>query len=921
MTSRQPTQRSLNIWPRLGFALVAGMLAALFTLGGLFTSVDRALQDQVMRLAHRPAASDIVLVEIDDSSLNAYGSWPWSRERYVTLIKALDEAGAARIGLDLLLLESSSKSLNADFALAEALEDHGGVVLPVVPGEWQAESLPYEALPIPLLAQATDALGHGEFTLDSDGRVRRLYAYAGIGSPHWPAFAFAIGGAPALNERPTTPMQGWQRADPVLIPFIGQARGYRRFSAGSILSGDADLSGLDEAFVLIGVTATGVGSRYAVPDNAARGLMTGLEIHANTLQAYRDRELIMPVQDIQAALLALVLVAVPLVFLPVNGALIPFLAMLAMLPVLVSVALFVLMQIWWPPASALAGAALSAPFWLGRRSDLRALQQERQRASITLASIGEAVVAADAEGRVTFMNRAAERFANIVFEDADGRPLDQVLPLVDEGGGTPGERIASFLNAKGDRRIVRVVERPIHGAGRTSEGTVLVLSDITEERALGDRITFQALHDSLTELPNRRLLLQRLDEAIAQASTGQQRLAVLFIDLDRFKAINDGLGHSAGDNLLRAVARRLVATCGPEDTVARLSGDEFVVVMEPVGDTTAVRAIAQAMLEAIEEPLQLGEHEVQVSCSIGVGLCPDHGRDGDALLRAADSAMYEAKRSAVESICIYQTDLASGRNAGVGVILESALRLAVKREELRLLVQPQVELATRYTTGVECLLRWRHPEQGLLLPESFIAAAETSHLARSLEEWVIEEACRLAARLRRDLEEPPRVAVNLSSRQFVRADLAAYLAGRLAFWSVEPQQFSVEITESLLPRELRAVRRTLGDLKELGVHVAIDDFGTGYSSFSHLTTFFYDELKIDRSFIAALDKPDARTIVRSLISLAHGLGKATVAEGVETEAQASLLRTMRCDRAQGFLFGRPMEASAFLRHLQRRRSA
>ena len=414
---------------------------------------------------------------------------------------------------------------------------------------------------------------------------------------------------------------------------------------------------------------------------------------------------------------------------------------------------------------------------------------------------------------------------------------------------------------------------------------------------------YKAFHDSLTGLPNRALFLDRLQQALDRSSREGVLHAVLFVDLDYFKIINDSLGHKAGDQLLTVVAERLRACVRPADTAARLGGDEFVVLLDNVMDVGDAISVAERIIEALGVPIELGERQVVVGTSVGIALSEDHESQPDVMLRNADVAMYEAKKEGKGRHKVFDPGMFA--QALRRLELENDLRRAIGQEELRLYYQPKVLLGTGSITGVEALVRWEHPERGMLLPEEFIPLAEETGLIVPLGWWVLGEACRRAREWGEQYPAalPLGISVNLSVKQFQEPDLVRKLAGMLREIGLEPSCLQLEITESVVMEDSEYAAGLLRGLKGIGVKLALDDFGTGYSSLSLLHRFPLDELKIEKEFVDGLGQNDQdAAIVKAVIDLAHELGMQIVAEGVETIEQLTRLREMGCDQAQGYYF-------------------
>jgi diguanylate cyclase (GGDEF)-like protein len=429
-----------------------------------------------------------------------------------------------------------------------------------------------------------------------------------------------------------------------------------------------------------------------------------------------------------------------------------------------------------------------------------------------------------------------------------------------------------------------------------------------ERLAREQQVRYQAYHDALTKLPNRASFVQHLEEAVRRAKRAHWSLAVMFLDADQFKRVNDSLGHEAGDQLLRVLAERIRASVRETDLLYRMGGDEFTVLLEDVRGPEEAAMVAQRILEATREPLQLQHHELSASVSIGIAMYPKDDDSGERLVQSADTAMYRAKELGRNRYTFFTPEM--NERVESQLLLEAGLRRALKNEEFRLHYQPRVAPDGRIV-GVEALLRWAHPERGLVEPAQFIAALEETGLIVPVGTWVLREACRQAAEWQRAGLAPLRISINLSSRQFRSDALVDSVAEALREARLDAQWLDVELTESLLMENLDRAMVIMGRLKALGVGILIDDFGTGYSSLGYLKRFPIDGLKIDRSFVRDLanSRKDA-AIVESIAALAQSLGIGLVAEGVEQPHQADFMRSHYCTEMQGYLFGWPMPAAA-----------
>ncbi|HJT61481.1 MAG TPA: EAL domain-containing protein, partial [Burkholderiales bacterium] len=442
------------------------------------------------------------------------------------------------------------------------------------------------------------------------------------------------------------------------------------------------------------------------------------------------------------------------------------------------------------------------------------------------------------------------------------------------------------------------------------QATSSVLSTALQRIESEARLAYLAQFDPLTDLPNRALLADRFSQMIVQARRRNSPLAVLFIDLDEFKAVNDTLGHAGGDGLLKHIAMRLQSAVRTGDTVARISGDEFVIVLNELVRPEDAALIAQKIIDGLGTPVEVDGKEVFVTASVGIAAFPTDGADAETLIGAADAAMYRAKQAGRNVYQFFTAEI--NQRSRARVQLGSELRRALEREEFALSYQPRYQLATRQPSGAEALLRWNHPERGMVPPNEFIPVLEETGLIVAVGDWVLRRACEdLKAWMAAGHAVVP-IAVNLSARQFRQVDLDARIKSVVASVGIDARLLELEITESQLMHDPGHAIRVMRVLCDAGMSIAIDDFGTGYSSLSYLTRFPVSALKVDRSFVHDMsrDKNDA-TIVRTIIEMAHSLGFTVIAEGVETEEQASLLQRLRCEQAQGYLFGRPVPADEF----------
>lgn len=554
-----------------------------------------------------------------------------------------------------------------------------------------------------------------------------------------------------------------------------------------------------------------------------------------------------------------------------------------------------------------------------------ALYDAHERAEATLTSISDAVITTGADARVTYMNPAAEMLSGWRLQHALGHELADILPLrsIDE---TEGETAPASTALAGDLLLVRedgkriLVERslaPVRDRSTTTAGSVTVLRDVTEARALNSRMAHLAHHDALTSLPNRLQLNNSLGKLIDTHSTRGGGLAVLFIDLDLFKHVNDALGHHIGDQLLQQVARRIQRSVGALGSVYRTGGDEFVVLLDKVSSREKVLQVAERLLTVGEEPYTVSSHELHQAFSIGISVYPEDGHDASTLMMRADAAMYLAKRSGRNASRFHNSELAN--HADARIELENSLRRGLRTGELLLHYQPQIDAQSGSIIGVEALIRWQKGDR-LLMPGEFLPIAEETHLIVDIDRWVIHAACR-QNRIWQQAGLPPiPVSVNIAAANFDSGKLLETVTSALHDTGMAPKYLELEVTETSIMQDVQRTDRMLRALKAMGIRIAIDDFGTGFSSLSYLGNYGFNVLKIDQSFVRDVDEPSQAAITRAIIGLANQLHCRTIAEGVETQFQLEWLVRNGCDMLQGHLFSRPIPPTEFAKLLARNKT-
>jgi diguanylate cyclase (GGDEF)-like protein/PAS domain S-box-containing protein len=553
-----------------------------------------------------------------------------------------------------------------------------------------------------------------------------------------------------------------------------------------------------------------------------------------------------------------------------------------------------------------------------------ALFEEKERAQVTLNSIGDAVISTDFRGRVSYLNIVAEQMTGWTQAEASGRALDDIFPLVDvtTGEPIPNPTVRAIIEnttvglgsdcvlvqRHGGRIAVEDSAAPIHDRHGAVIGAVMVAHDVTAARELSQRLARLALHDNLTDVPNRALLNDRLAQAIERARRNGNSVALLYVDLDRFKHINDTLGHAVGDQILQSAARRLVECVRSTDTVSRHGGDEFIVLLSEVGHAQDAVLCAEKMIRSLDAPHRVGGHELHLTASIGIATFPGDAEDAESLIRNADVAMYQAKSNGRNSYQRYKSEMKS--QTGTRQTVETDLLLAIERKEFLMHYQPKVNLQTGAIAGVEALIRWQHPKKGLLAPGDFMAVAEESGLIVPIGRWVLEEVCRQVRLWQGEAIAPVCVAINVSAVELRAAKFATGVGEIIRRHQLDPSLFEIELTETFMMQDWKSTAEVLLSLKGLGVRIALDDFGTGYSSLSYMKRFPIDTLKIDQSFVRDMaTDPDDASIVTAVINMGRSLDMKVVAEGIETQEQLSLVQDHLCPEGQGYFFCEPMSGT------------
>ena len=552
--------------------------------------------------------------------------------------------------------------------------------------------------------------------------------------------------------------------------------------------------------------------------------------------------------------------------------------------------------------------------------------KEKTRAEIALNSISDAVICTDIDCNIDYLNIAAEKITGWSREEAHGLPINQVFNIIHSASRKPAfspiglvlqtnkPRVlaADTLLIKRDGTEVAIEDStsPIHNWDGQLTGVVIVFHDVSAAKAMAAKMTHLAQHDFLTNLPNRVLLNDRIEQAITLANRHHTQLAILYLDLDNFKHINDSLGHATGDKLLQSVTNRLKECVRDSDTVSRQGGDEFVILLAETKNSEDAAISAQKILDHMQAMHQLDKSQLHTTTSIGISVYPADGLDAETLIQSADTAMYFAKEKGRNNYQFFKGEM--NTRAVERSIIESNLRRALEKQQFTLLYQPKVNINTGQVTGAEALLRWQHEEWGEVVPDIFVPVAEDSGLIIPIGHWVLRQACKQAKIWQDAGLQDIIIAVNISAQEFLQKDFvegvrAVLLETRLAAHCLE-----LEITESVLMRDAESSKSILQQLKKMGLKLAVDDFGTGYSSLSYLQRFPIDVLKIDQSFVQNIESAkDDGIIVSAIISMGNSLKLKVVAEGVETPSQLAFLKARHCEEGQGYFFSHPLTADKF----------
>lgn len=899
---RSLTARLLSFLPHLSIAALA---TALYLTGNLYL-IDNKLTDFGFQVSPRPATGDVVLVEIDAKSIEALKIWPWPRRLHAELLDRLIHLGARRVAFD---VDFSARSQpEEDQALAEALKRASGkVILPTFRQRSRTADGGSKILlsqPLPEFRQHA-ALASINVLPEFDGLVRSMAVSDGTHK--------SMAAVLADGTRHTAGIFD--------IDFGISISSVPRTSYVDVLRGRVNPALIRDKQIIVGSTAIELGDQVAVPIHKSMpGPMAHILAYESLAQGRALYELAPAV--VIAGILFMALLIGPL-FLKYSWkkSLIALMLLLAVM-IAARTALQATLPVLVDIAPLLVAVIFSFIFAVIKRVDQQALRLVFQSIDLrrkdemmrnVVQNSFDGIITVDESGRIESENPSAQ----LVFGGALGeKSVQELFPGLD-----------GLLEETGISGALRVGEEPFELEGQKHDGSsvpielstsvvetddrhvyTIFFRDITDRKQQQQRLEHQANHDALTGLPNRKMFSDRLEQTLGVSQLTDSSFAVLLLDLDRFKEVNDTLGHPTGDLLLKKIAERLLEVIPASDLIARVGGDEFALLLPSAENTEQAAALSTIILAALFEPFELTGLTLEIGGSVGIAIYPEHGADAATLVKNADVAMYTAKQSQAGH-AVY--DAEKDKNSVRFLTLTGDLRRAIHEGQLALFYQPKIDLKRNRITAVEALIRWIHPEHGFVRPDEFIEKAEQTGVIGEMTDWVLGTALAQAAEWHaRGLEID--MAVNVSARLLGDFEFVAAVEKGLKTWKIPPASLILEVTESALMDDPAKAMEVIKALSALGARISIDDFGTGYSSLGYLKDLPADELKIDMCFVRSMleNKSDA-TIVQSTIGLAHGLGLKVVAEGIETEEIAEELAGMACDVGQGYLYSKPLPIEEF----------
>lgn len=926
----------------LVFILIVAVLSQLNLTG----VVDRTVYDWHIKFWPNTPSDDVVLIQIDDQSLNELGRWPWPRRFHAHLLENLHEANA--VGIDVLFVERDTSDPKGDELLANAIRQHGRVVLPVAPIV-DSDGRLIELSSLGLIRDAAKALGHVDVELDKDGVSRSLFLKAGVGEAERSSLPLAMvelkHQVSAQGERRPNLLrnpQAWQRDQRVLLPLQESSQHILNVSYIDVLNGKFPPRFFKNKWVIVGMDATGLGDRIPTPVSGEARYLSGAEYESQVLDLILHNNLIQPLGDLNNLLISILLVLLLIVFFGLFHsewswlALVLSIGVVLLTCILLSVVGAGGMHYWLAPGPALL--TILVGYLILQRHQIMAfvktLSHREEHVEVAMKTVSDGIIITDKLGRVEFMNPNAEALTGYLLKNVRGLPLHDVMLVQDATGEAyPIDLVMKaqasdqrldlpdqhFLQQRdGSLMPVRAHARPFLDESQRVTGVVIAF----DENKPTSQDAKDAVIDELTQLPNLTLLYDRLGHAITNANRNKRLLGVLYLDLDELNKINGVYGHERTDQILKEIASRLTSRGRTGDTVARVGDDEFIVVLENLESTDPIASVATSLLDVIHRPCLVDGEEIVVEGSIGISVYPKDGMDAKSLKEHAFTAMKRAKKNKrqgnTSGFYFYSTkmnDWALDR-----LLSEKDLRNALSSRAFELYYQPRIDSHTGHIVAVEALIRWHRSGEGMILPNSFIPLAERNGLITEIGSWVLGAATEQMRQWKMAGLDLPRMAVNLSPRQFMQHDLLDMITRFIDRAGIEPHLFELEITENTLVRDADRCIEILKEFRALGGIVSIDDFGTGYSSLSYLKNFPVDMLKIDKVFTRDItSEPDHAAITMAVISMAHNLNLRVVAEGVENEAQLKFLRHKGCDELQGFYFNEPVPAQEMTQMLEDKR--
>ncbi|TDI13954.1 MAG: EAL domain-containing protein [Acidobacteria bacterium] len=889
-------------------SLLAVLLVGVIYLEGGMDFVEHSLMDLRFRLLGQEPTGKVVVVAADARSLESLKVWPWPRGYHATVLNHLVEAGATEVAFDLDL--SSPSAVKEDDALETALKAAKGRTILAVASRWQqapgggksgggwVETQPLERFSAHAILAGTSQRPEG------DGLIRRHNLETLFQGP---SMVDALMGKSSPDGS-------------FYIDFGINAASITEISYLDVLTGKFDAAKVRGRKVIVGTNAVRLGEQAAVP---VQGSLSGTILEALAFESVasgRALRRLPPALGLMGALLLSLLLGPHLDTASWRRGLLVVCgcsAGLFGLSMVVQATAPVLLDISPMVLSLVAIYAFALVRHIDRQHlGLLSQTAEARKAGIMMRHVvqnsSDAIITVDTLGRIEAFNPAAQSLFHFLAAAVRGRPISDLVAgglSAAEASDGSGRLLSTPVEGVGYRRDGSTFHLEMSVTSSSLDGQrirVAFMRDITERKKQEAALEHQATHDVLTQLPNRILLQERAESMLRQAKEEDGNAVVLVLDLDRFKEVNDTLGHKMGDLLLQRIARRLEEPLRADDTIARIGGDEFAVLLPQAGIEPA-QAMARLLVAALAKPFELQGLALRVDVSIGIALYPDHGQDAVSLLQHGDVAMYTAKRSRTP-VALYdlEQDLSSVRH----LTLRGELKEAVDKDHLVLHFQPKIFAASNRAFGVEALVRWNHPEHGMLFPDDFIPLAENTGLIKPITRWVLRAAVAQCAEWQRQ-GLPMNLSVNCSARNLMEDDLPQAIDAILREYGVPPDRLTLEITETSLIEDPERALQVATYLHSQGLCISIDDFGTGYSSLNYLRRLPVQELKIDKSFVMKMDENESdEKLVLSIIDLAHNMGLRSVAEGVETEAVWERLRAMGCDVGQGYYFSRPLPAEA-----------